>query len=166
MSTQHNVDNLSQWTSRNFEELKKILHDLILHIRWFQIPSKDFWRKVSPFEQIFPKQLYKDIMGYYCDPDTPPTNKILPSRRNLVYSDKTWQQTPDSFLFSFTKKEEIDSALITRVTNNSNNRYAVSYSSSNYGPAFGSGWDLIIRNDNIRSNGYSTYPGINSFIVL
>ncbi|CAB5388110.1 unnamed protein product [Rhizophagus irregularis] len=87
MSTQHNVDNLSQWTSSNFEELEKILHDLIPHIRWFQIPSKLFWRKVNPFKSIFPKQLYEDIMGYYCDPDTPPTNAILPLRRNLSYID-------------------------------------------------------------------------------
>ncbi|CAB5388106.1 unnamed protein product [Rhizophagus irregularis] len=80
MSTQHNVDDLSQWTSSNFEELEKILHDLIPHIRWFQIPAKVFWRKVNQFEPIFPKQLYKDIMGYHIDPDTPPINTILPLR--------------------------------------------------------------------------------------
>src|SRR2546421_12525741 len=33
MSTQRNVDDLSQWTSSNFEELEKILHDIIPHIR-------------------------------------------------------------------------------------------------------------------------------------
>src|SRR5688572_5150231 len=231
MSTQHNVDNLSQWTLSHFEELEKILHDLIPHIRWFQISSKDFWQKVNPFEQIFPKQLYKDIIGYYCDPDTLPINAILPLRRNwcfnnsilidrdhlliieswidkkeksfynikntpysvkLLYrasrdgfeaakfhelcdnkgptimiselkesgrlvggyntlswqlynssvnSNGSWQLTPDSFLFSFTKKEEINSASLARVKINDNGAYngAVSYDSK-YGPAFGSGW--------------------------
>ncbi|CAG8675615.1 17019_t:CDS:1, partial [Funneliformis caledonium] len=43
---------------------------MIPHIRWFQIPGKAFWRSVSPFEQIFPKQLYRDIIGYHIDPDT------------------------------------------------------------------------------------------------
>jgi hypothetical protein len=62
MSTQQNIHNLSQWTLSNFDELGKILHDLIPCIRWFQIPSKIFWRKINPFEPIFPKQLYKDIM--------------------------------------------------------------------------------------------------------
>ncbi|GES82628.1 BTB/POZ protein [Rhizophagus clarus] len=71
MSTQYDVDNLSQWTSSDFEELKKILHDLIPHIRW----------------SIFPNQLYEDIMGYYCDPDTPPINAILPLRRYSSNSD-------------------------------------------------------------------------------
>ncbi|GES89061.1 BTB/POZ protein [Rhizophagus clarus] len=249
MSTQRNVNDLSQWTSSNFEELEKILHDLIPHIRWFQISSKDFWRKVSPFEQIFPKQLYKDIIGYYCDPDTLPINEILPLRRpkclslsNSVlinrnhllmiaswigksyYSDKdnpytvnllyrasrdgfeatrfhelcdnkgptimisklkendqliggynplswqpysdykndigTWQHTPDSFLFSFTKNEEINS-VIARVTNNSDNNYAVSYSSE-CGPAFGFGWDLIIRHNRLNYCGGSSYPGMDS----
>jgi len=250
MSTQHNVDNLSQWTSSNFEELEKILHDLIPHIRWFQISSKDFWRKVNPFEQVFPKQLYKDIMGYYCDPDTPPINAILPLRRNLSYnsvlinrdhlliilswidkkeksfyntynnpytvnllyrasrdgfeaakfhelcdnkgptimvsklkesarlvggynplswqpynssvnSNGSWQMTPDSFLFSFTKKEVINSASLARVEHN--NDYAVCYDSK-YGPAFGYGWDLIIENDNICSYDCYSYLNIGSII--
>ncbi|CAB4381432.1 unnamed protein product [Rhizophagus irregularis] len=253
MSTQHNVDNLSQWTSSNFEELEKILHDLIPHIRWFQIPSKLFWRKVNPFKSIFPKQLYEDIMGYYCDPDTPPTNAILPLRRNLSYIDSvlierdhlsviaswidkkeksfyntrstpysftllyrasrdgfeaakfhelcdnkgstimisklkengkliggynplslhpynsytnsngSWQSTSDSFLFSFTKKEEINSAYITRV-NLDSQVYAVCYG-SNYGPAFGSGWDLIIdRNNIIKTCGRGTYLDVYNII--
>ncbi|CAB4428808.1 unnamed protein product [Rhizophagus irregularis] len=249
MSTQRNVDDLSQWTSSNFEELEKILHDLIPHIRWFQISSKDFWRRVSPFEQIFPKLLYKDIIGYYCDPDISPINEVLPLRRSRClslsnsvlingnhlltivswigkswYSDKdnpysvnllyrasrdgfeatkfhelcdnkgptimisklkendrliggynplswqpysdykndigTWQHTPDSFLFSFTKNEEINS-VIARVTNNSDNNYAVSYSSE-CGPAFGFGRDLIIRHDRLNYCGGSSYPGMDS----
>ncbi|POG62912.1 hypothetical protein GLOIN_2v1691014, partial [Rhizophagus irregularis DAOM 181602=DAOM 197198] len=237
MSTQYNVDNLSQWTSSNFKELEKILHDLIPHIRWFQIPAKVFWRKVNQFEPIFPKQLYKDIIGYHFDPDTPPVNAVLPLRRNLSYIDSvlierdhlsiiaswidkkeksfydtkstpylfkllyrasrdgfeaakfhelcdnkgstimisklkengrliggynplswqrystivqnngTWQSTLDSFLFSFIKKEEINSAFITRVKSNKNS--AVSYDLK-YGPAFGGGWDLIIERNIIK----------------
>ncbi|RIA91871.1 hypothetical protein C1645_875137 [Glomus cerebriforme] len=251
MSTQHNIDNLSQWMTSNFEELEKILHDLIPHIRWFQIPAKLFWRKISPFESIFPKQLYKDVIGYYCDPDTPPINVILPLRQNLLFNsvlidrnnlsiiaswiDKkeksfyntkntpylfkqlyqaskdgfeaakfhklcdnkgstimisklkengqliggynplswqcyntyvnengSWQSTPDSFLFTFTKKEEINSAVIIRVNQNNKN-YAVCYD-PNYGPAFGSGWDLIIRNNSIKCHSNCTYSNINSVL--
>jgi hypothetical protein len=254
MSTQHNIDNLSQWTSSNFEELENILHDLIPHIRWFQIPAKLFWRKVYQFEPIFPKQLFKDIVGYHFDPDTPPINAILPLRRNLslsvnsdlinkdhlsiiaswidkkekpfydtestpylfkllyrasrdgfeaakfhelcdkkgstimisklkenglliggynplswqrynavVQNNGTWQSTSDSFLFSFTKKEDINSAFISRVKSNQN--YAVCYDLT-YGPAFGGGWDLIIERNNIIRNysnyTYSVCKGINS----
>jgi hypothetical protein len=245
MSTQHNIDNLSQWTSNNFEELENILHDLIPHIRWFQIPANIFWKRVNQFEPIFSKQLYKDIIRYHIDPDTPPTNAILPLRYNLsvnsnlidknhlsiiaswidkkemfFYNTKstpylfkllyrasrdgfeaarfhdlcdnkgstimisklkenerliggynplswqryngTWQSTPDSFLFSFTKKEEINSAFLTRVSNYQN--YAV-YSNSNYGPTFGYGWDLAIdRNNIIRTFGNYTYLGVYNII--
>ncbi|CAG8619084.1 12117_t:CDS:2 [Funneliformis caledonium] len=59
MSTLLDVDNISRWTLNHFKELEGLLPDLIPLIRWFQISSKDFWRKVSQFEQILPKQLYK-----------------------------------------------------------------------------------------------------------
>ncbi|UZO07753.1 uncharacterized protein OCT59_028028 [Rhizophagus irregularis] len=182
MSTQHNVDDLSQWVSNNFEELEKILHDLIPHIRWFQIPGKVFWRKINQFEPIFQKQLYKDIIGYHIDPDTPPINAILPLRQNdrliggynplswhpynsHVNSNGSWQSTSDSFLFSFTKKEEINSAFLTRVAGDNRCQiYAVCYHLS-YGPAFGFGWDLIIdRNNIISTGGKSTYSGVYDMI--
>src|ERR1044072_147409 len=105
-STQHNVENLSQWTSSNFEELEKILHDLIPRIRWFQISSKVFCRKVNPFEQIFPKQLYKDIIGYYCDPDTPPINVILPLRCNLSFNSVLVDKDHLSIIVSWIDKRE------------------------------------------------------------
>ncbi|CAI2186975.1 14709_t:CDS:1 [Funneliformis geosporum] len=82
MSTRLDVDNISRWTLDYFKELERILHELIPLIRWFQISAKDFWRKVSPFEQIFPKQLYKDIIGHYLDPETPPISVILSLRSN------------------------------------------------------------------------------------
>ncbi|CAG8567104.1 7487_t:CDS:1 [Funneliformis caledonium] len=86
MSTPLNIDNVSNWTSNDFEELKKIIHDLIPHIRWFQIPSKTFWRNVDPYESIFPRNLYKDIIGYHFDPDTPPDTLVLPQRNDLSFN--------------------------------------------------------------------------------
>ncbi|CAB5332309.1 unnamed protein product [Rhizophagus irregularis] len=80
-----------------------------------------------------------------------------------VNSNGSWQSTSDSFLFSFTKKEEINSAYITRVNLNSQ-VYAVCYG-LNYGPAFGSGWDLIInRNNIIKTCGSGTYLDVYNII--
>ena len=73
---------------------------------------------------------------------------------------KTYNVKTNGFLFSFTKKEEINSASLARV-NNYSNIHAVCYD-SNFGPAFGPG--LIIRNNNIYSHSCSGYPGINSII--
>ncbi|CAB4473387.1 unnamed protein product [Rhizophagus irregularis] len=73
-------------------------------------------------------------------------------------SNGSWQSTSDSFLFSFTRKEEINSAFLTRVKNSG--VYAVCYD-SNYGPAFGDGWDLIIeRKKFIRTYGCGTYSDV------
>jgi hypothetical protein len=62
MSTQHNIYNLSQWTSSNFEELEKILHDLIPHIRWFQIPAKFFGERLINLSQYFQNNFIKILL--------------------------------------------------------------------------------------------------------
>jgi hypothetical protein len=81
MENKIDIDNVTQWTSENFEELENILHDYIPLIRWFQISPKDFWRKVKPFKKLLPEQLYEDIIGQNLDPDTPPNiGDILPMR--------------------------------------------------------------------------------------
>ncbi|CAB4381434.1 unnamed protein product [Rhizophagus irregularis] len=178
MSTQHNVENLSQWTSSNFEELEIILHDLIPHIRWFQIPSKLFWRKINQFEAIFPKQLYKDIIGYYCDPDTPPTNAILPLRHNLsnidfIIDSVLIERDHISIIASWIDKKE-KSFYNTR---NTPYLFKLLYRASRDGfeaakfhelcdnKAFGSGWDLIInRNNIIKTCGSGTYLDVYNII--
>ncbi|CAI2161655.1 14024_t:CDS:2 [Funneliformis geosporum] len=81
MDNKLDIEKSSQWTSENFEELEKILHDFIPCIRWFHIAPKDFWRKIKPFRKLLPEQLYEDIIGQNLDPETPPnTNNISPIR--------------------------------------------------------------------------------------
>ncbi|CAI2187879.1 20173_t:CDS:1 [Funneliformis geosporum] len=250
------IDNLSLWTSNDFEELENILHDIIPHIRWFQIPAKIFWQKISLFEQIFPKQLYRDIIGYYIDPDASPSSLVLPQRHkfsldsvlidnnhflviaswidkkdksfynsgNIPYSlkllyrasrdgfgaekfhelcdnkgstimisklkendkliggynpldwkpydddfssDGKWEFTSDSFLFSFTSKNDINSGYIARVANNIEKQQTAVYYRSDVGPAFGYRGDLVIQNDNIFGtfSGH-TYPEVKIIISM
>ncbi|CAB4381435.1 unnamed protein product [Rhizophagus irregularis] len=160
MSTQHNVDDLSQWMSNNFEELEKILHDLIPHIRWFQIPGKVFWRKVNQFEAIFPKQLYKDIIGYHIDPDTPPINAILPLRRNLSYIDSVLIKRDHlSIIASWIDKKE-KSFYNTRSTPY---LFKLLYRASRDGfeaAKFHELCDNKDRNNIIKTYGKSTYSGV------
>ncbi|CAG8607395.1 17731_t:CDS:1 [Funneliformis caledonium] len=80
MPTSLDIDDVSHWASNDFEELEKILHDIIPHIRWFHIPAKVFWKKISILEPIFSKQLYRDIIGYHFDPNTTPNTLVLPKR--------------------------------------------------------------------------------------
>ncbi|GET65268.1 BTB/POZ protein [Rhizophagus irregularis DAOM 181602=DAOM 197198] len=117
MSTQHNVDDLSQWTSKNGL-----------------------------------------LIGGYNPLSWHPYN-------SHVNNDGSWQSTSDSFLFSFAKKEEINSASLTRVKDDDNYQiYAVSYN-LNYGPAFGIGWDLIIEHNNIiKTYGNGIYSGVYNII--
>ncbi|GBB99735.1 hypothetical protein RclHR1_03610011 [Rhizophagus clarus] len=61
MSKIVDINDFSNWDKKDLLELKNILHDLLLHIRWFQISPKIFYQQISPFESIFPDYLYKDI---------------------------------------------------------------------------------------------------------
>ncbi|UZO22187.1 uncharacterized protein OCT59_014556 [Rhizophagus irregularis] len=81
MENKINVDNVTNWTLENFEQLEEILHDYIPLIRWFHISPKDFWRKIKPFKKLLPDQLYEDIIGQNLDPETPPnTGEVQPIR--------------------------------------------------------------------------------------
>ncbi|GBC01279.1 hypothetical protein RclHR1_04120009 [Rhizophagus clarus] len=78
---------------------------------------------------------------------------------NPLYWDKsdTFKQTKDSFIFSFTNKNDIQSGKVgyTKVKNHS------IYCDQNYGPAFGGGCDLICLNDGKWMSLPFSYPDIN-----
>ncbi|GBC07375.1 hypothetical protein RclHR1_07410011 [Rhizophagus clarus] len=93
-------------------------------------------------------------------------------------SSNTWKSTSDSFLFSFTNRNNFQTAKVGRIINTTNNGYAI-YCHQNYGPAFGSGHDLFQDSDSIwKSYGLGAYyskidipqgskegGGYNTFIV-
>ncbi|CAG8650756.1 16947_t:CDS:2, partial [Funneliformis caledonium] len=78
-------------------------------------------------------------------------------------STEYWGATLDSFIFSFTNQENIDSGYIARIRKNFS-KFAI-YNRIDVGPAFGGGWNLGIQS-NIMSkcNGY-TYPGVDTIFA-
>ncbi|CAB5354833.1 unnamed protein product [Rhizophagus irregularis] len=138
------INNFSNWNLENFFELKNILHDFLLHIRWFQISSKIFYQQISPFKPIFPDYLYKDIITknfkYFS----------LKPRKSIYY---------DDFDKSFT--DDDDEPIIARLANKNYDKYLYN---SNYGPTFGTGFDLIIENDIIKCDNITSYPKLLAFI--
>ncbi|CAG8618682.1 20871_t:CDS:1 [Dentiscutata erythropus] len=73
----------------------------------------------------------------------------------------SWLSTTDSFIFSFKNNQQINAnnVSIARVAD----KHKAIYYNSNFGPGWG-GIDLIFINNQARSNGFKTYPGIRSFI--
>ncbi|GBC43116.2 BTB/POZ protein [Rhizophagus irregularis DAOM 181602=DAOM 197198] len=166
MSTQYNVDNLSQWTSniigyhfdpdtppvnavlplrRNLSYIDSVLIErdhLSIIASWIDKKEKSFYdTKSTPY--LF-KLLYRASRDGFeaakfhelCDNkgSTIMISKLKENGRliggynplswqrysTIVQNNGTWQSTLDSFLFSFIKKEEINSAFITRVKSNKN----------------------------------------------
>ncbi|CAG8600155.1 11812_t:CDS:2 [Acaulospora morrowiae] len=77
------------------------------------------------------------------------------------YQYDTWLETKKSFLFSFKNKQNVESAVIARVTNP---QYAIGFSPQR-GPSFGDGWDLTIESDgSLYSHSNNSYSDITKFI--
>ncbi|CAG8468181.1 19222_t:CDS:2 [Racocetra persica] len=76
-----------------------------------------------------------------------------------IKSNDSWLCTTDSFIFSF-KNKQLFNVNIARVAD----KHKAIYYNSDYGPGWGGGIDLIFVNNQARSNGFKTYPGIRSFI--
>jgi hypothetical protein len=60
----YNTD-LDKWNKENFLALKNTLEPFFLHIRFFDIPSKDFHRNIRPFKKVLPKALLENIVSFY-----------------------------------------------------------------------------------------------------
>ncbi|CAG8781443.1 10722_t:CDS:2 [Gigaspora margarita] len=204
------LKNLSNLSSEMIFELKSILDQFIPLIRWFDIPSNEFFQDVYPFEKILPKSFFQDILRYHMNSMNSPTfNSNLSLNRSMqnlplldsiiidqnhvnviaswidkkdfnyyenkraftpinfeqgfpMRSNDSWLYTTDSFIFSFKNQQQINAnnVNIARVAD----KHKAIYYNSNFGPGWGGGIDLIFVNNQARSNGFKTYPGIRSFI--
>ncbi|RIA84100.1 hypothetical protein C1645_832768 [Glomus cerebriforme] len=65
------------------DKLKEKGKDMI-----FQIPSKEVWRNIRPYQQLIPKQFYQNIIGHHLDPKTPLNETIILPKRNSILNSK------------------------------------------------------------------------------
>ncbi|RIB20170.1 hypothetical protein C2G38_2141291 [Gigaspora rosea] len=73
---------LEDWSYENFIALKTTLQNCLPHIRYFQMSGIDIINNVQPYQQIFEKNLWKDIMKKYMT-NEPISSIILPPRSIL-----------------------------------------------------------------------------------
>src|SRR3954447_6906961 len=78
-----NTTKLNSWNEKDFLALKVTLNLFILHIRFFEISSKDFHSKVWPFKKVLPESLFEDIVSFYMA-DIQPTQNKLPPRHGKI----------------------------------------------------------------------------------
>ncbi|RHZ76972.1 hypothetical protein Glove_187g25 [Diversispora epigaea] len=90
--------NLNDWSDDDFLILKNTLHQCIPLIRYFSISGEDIFKKLLPYQQLFERQLWADILSKNL---TSVSFKLLPPRKY-----KTTKFSPRN-------KISIDSVIIT-----------------------------------------------------
>lgn len=58
-------EEIENWSSNDFEILKKIIDDFMPHIKFYDISSEDFFFKVIPYSKVLSNDLYQDILKYH-----------------------------------------------------------------------------------------------------
>ncbi|GBC27231.2 carbohydrate-binding module family 13 protein [Rhizophagus irregularis DAOM 181602=DAOM 197198] len=79
----------------DFNTLKKTLQKCIPLIKFRNLTSKEFLKKVKPYKKILPKELYDDLLEYFLDNDYDPNKKS------------------ESFTIKEIKSKNIDSKIIS-----------------------------------------------------
>jgi hypothetical protein len=77
----------STWTDDDFKTMENTLQYCLPLIRFYSLSSKNFLEKVRPYKKLLKHQLYEDLIKYYLDFDSEPSNNFLPPR-NLKLDSK------------------------------------------------------------------------------
>ncbi|GBC02012.1 hypothetical protein RclHR1_04410005 [Rhizophagus clarus] len=63
------TQDIKKWNKNQITILDRILHEFIPLIRFYHIPSDDFFNKVLPYKKLLPKQLINEISEFNKFPD-------------------------------------------------------------------------------------------------
>src|SRR5437764_9577234 len=58
---------ISEWNEKDFKNLKDILKDIIPLMRFSEIKSGEFSRKIKPYRKAFNEDIYEEILDYHLD---------------------------------------------------------------------------------------------------
>ncbi|UZO02744.1 uncharacterized protein OCT59_021223 [Rhizophagus irregularis] len=68
----------TSFSKDDFNTLKNTLQQCIPFIRFRNLTSKEFLKKVKPYKKILPKELYNDLLEYFLDNDNEQIKKSKP----------------------------------------------------------------------------------------
>ena len=102
--------NLNSWNKKDFLSLKNTLNPFILHVRFFNISSKDFHIKVWPFKKVLPETLFEDIVSFHMAEIQPTVHEIsyhLVMEKSLSNQQLLNQNTPLFLLTGLKEKMQM-----------------------------------------------------------
>ncbi|GBB83320.1 hypothetical protein RclHR1_10050003 [Rhizophagus clarus] len=106
-----NVTNLNCWNKEDFLTLKNTLSPFILHIRYFNISSKDFHSKIWPFKAVLPEALFEDIVSFYFSGIQPEKNKLPPRIANLPVDSIIIKPEHAAILANWTQRQNVSTKI-------------------------------------------------------
>ncbi|GBB83321.1 hypothetical protein RclHR1_10050004 [Rhizophagus clarus] len=101
-----NTTNLNHWNENDFSALMNTLHPFILHIRFFEITSKDFYYKIWPFKTLLPEMLFEDIVSSYLVKSQPKKNKLPPRNGKIPIDSIIIKPKHASILANWTQRKD------------------------------------------------------------
>ncbi|GES76338.1 carbohydrate-binding module family 13 protein [Rhizophagus clarus] len=92
----------TSFTKEDFNTLKNTLQQCIPFIRFRNLSSKEFLKRVKPYKKILPKELYDDLLEYFLDDDS---KKSIP--RIIKENKEIRSKNIDSKIITFQHSELI-----------------------------------------------------------
>src|SRR5205085_3423412 len=82
------IINVKHWTSQDFINLGNTIKEFLYLIRYQDISNEDFSDKIVPYQMLFPKDLWDNVLRYYLVPGRQQTLNLnlLPSRKSKFES--------------------------------------------------------------------------------
>ncbi|RIA96150.1 hypothetical protein C1645_872223 [Glomus cerebriforme] len=113
----------SLWKDKEIEVIKSTIYQFIPHIRFFQIPSDDYYDKIHPLSALLPEKLEKDINLHFILPESSLSSKVLPPRMNVdsriikmehIYQIAHWIDRKQGKFSYFSRKFKYEFILLLR----------------------------------------------------
>jgi hypothetical protein len=104
--------NPAVFKKEDFNTLKNILQQCIPFIRFYNLTSEEFSDKVLPYKKILPKELYKDLLEYFLDPNNQSSKKSESHKVTQKTSSKKEKiGDQDGFIISDKIQEELQNIM-------------------------------------------------------
>jgi hypothetical protein len=82
-------EDINNWTTKDFNILKKTIDDFLPHIRFYEISSEDFCYKIMPYNSLLSNDLYQDLSRFHLVSNwIPKFNCLAPRRTNVSLDSK------------------------------------------------------------------------------
>ncbi|PKY16543.1 hypothetical protein RhiirB3_428975 [Rhizophagus irregularis] len=91
----------TSFSKNDFNILRNTLQQCVPYIRFHNLTSKEFLKKVKPYKKILPKELYNELLEYFLDNDS---KKSVP---RIIEENKEIRSNIDSKIITFQHVELI-----------------------------------------------------------